>query len=110
MKIVRGDIDGPAATNEPSALLPSADREIPVTLPKPRAAHRHPQDRRSMLDRAILLVERARRSGTALDIDVETENLLHGNPNCSMSFAELRADIATVAALRAISSGSAGER
>ena len=32
-----------------------------------------------------------------LDIDAETGNLLHENPNCRMSFAELRADFATVA-------------
>ena len=50
-----------------------------------------------MLDRAIGVVERARRSGTVLDMDAETENLLHENPNCRMSFAELRADFATVA-------------
>ena len=52
-----------------------------------------------MLDRAIGLVERARRNGTVLDIDAETENLLHENPNCVMSFAELRADFETVASV-----------
>ena len=56
-----------------------------------------------MLDRAILLVERARRAGAALDIDVETENLLHENPHCRMSFAELRADFAALAARSQIS-------
>ena len=65
--------------------------------PKARSVHRQAQDRKSMLDRAIRLVERARRSGNVLDIDAETQNLLHENPNCRMSFAELRADFATVA-------------
>jgi hypothetical protein len=45
-----------------------------------------------------------------LDIDAETENLLHGNPACRMSFAELRADFATVAARSAISPVPVGER
>ncbi len=68
-----------------------------MVLPKARSAHPHATDGKSMLDRAIGLVERARRSGSALDIDAETENLLHENLNCRMSFAELRADFATVA-------------
>jgi hypothetical protein len=110
MKILRGDIDGPAAMNEPSALLPSADQEIPVMPPKVRPAHRHPQDRKSMLDRAIRLVEQARRNGTTLDIDVETEKLLHENPNCSMSFAELRADFEIVASGTPSFLASLGER
>ena len=110
MKILRGDIGAPTAASEPPALLPPANREISVTPPKARPAHRQAQDRRSMLDRAILLVERARRNGTVLDIDAETENLLHGNPACRMSFAELRADFATVAARSAISPVPVGER
>ncbi len=65
--------------------------------PKARSVHRQAHDRRSMLDRAIRIVEQSRRSGTILNIDAETENLLHENPNCRMSFAELRADFATVA-------------
>jgi hypothetical protein len=61
---------------------------------------RQVQDRKGMLDRAIGLVERARHGGLALDMDAETENLLHENPNCRMSFAELRADFATLVAQR----------
>ena len=96
MKVLRTGIDGPAAMNAPPA-TPPASRTIPVAHLKARSVHRQAQDRKSMLDRAIGLVERARRSGTALDIDAETENLLHENPKCRMSFAELRADFATVA-------------
>jgi hypothetical protein len=96
MKIRKTGKDGPAVMNAPPA-TPPADRAIPVVLPTARSARRQAQDRKSMLDRAIGLVERAQRSGTVLDIDAETENLLHDNPNCRMSFAELRADFATVA-------------
>jgi hypothetical protein len=63
-----------------------------------------------MLDRAIGVVERARRSGSVLDMDAETGNLLHENPNCRMSFAELRADFATVAAQNASSPASLREQ
>jgi hypothetical protein len=81
-----------------------------MTLPKARPVHRQAQDRKSMLDRAIRLVEQARRNGTPLDIDAETENLLHENPDCSMSFAELRADFATVASAAPSFLASLGER
>ena len=96
MKILRTGIDEPAVTNAPQAAA-SANRKVPVARRKARSVHRQAQDRKSMLNRAIGLVERARRNGTALDIDAETENLLHENPKCRMSFAELRADFATVA-------------
>ncbi len=96
MKILRTGIDGPAVMIAPPGSH-SATRKVPIAPPKARSARRQTQDRKIMLDRAISLVERARRSGTVLDIDAETENLLHENPNCSMSFAQLRADFATVA-------------
>ena len=96
MKFVRTRIAGPAArASLPTP--PSASHKVPMTVPKARSAHRPAHDRKTMLDRAIGLVERARRSNTVLDIDAETENLLHENPACGMSFAELRADFATVA-------------
>lgn len=96
MKIPRTGIDGPAVMNVPPA-TPPANGKIPMALPRARSARRQVKDRKSMLDRAIRLVEEARRSGSVLDMDAETENLLHENPNCQMSFAELRADFATVA-------------
>ena len=102
MNIRKTGKGGPAAMNGPPA-TPPADRTIPVTPAEARPAHRQAQDRKSMLDRAIGLIERARRSGAVLDIDAETENLLHENPNCRMSFAELRADFATVASAAQLS-------
>jgi hypothetical protein len=96
MKILRTGIDGPAAMNVPPATRPASEK-IPMALPRARSERRQAQDRKSMLDRTIRLVEQARRSGSVLDMDAETENLLHENPNCQMSFAELRADFATVA-------------
>lgn len=57
-------------------------------------------DRRSMIDRAILLVERAASAGKIFQLDDQTENLLQQHPLCCMTFAELRADIATVAVRR----------
>ena len=76
MKSLRTSIDGQAVRD--AWLGPSpANREIPMVVPKARPAHRQAQDRKSMLDRAIGLIERARRSGAVLDIDAETENLLH---------------------------------
>ena len=98
MKILRTGIDGPAVMDAPPA-SPPVNRKTPRARPVRRQA----QDRKSMLDRAIGLVERARRNGTVLDIDAETENLLHDNPNCRMSFAELRADFATVASAARLS-------
>ena len=95
MKILSTGIDEPAAMNAPSRISPE-NPKIPMAVPKARSSHRQAQDRKSMLDRAIGLIERARRSGTVLDLDAETENLLHENPDCRMSFAELRADFATV--------------
>jgi hypothetical protein len=84
---------------------------ISMTPPEAQPAdRRRSHDRKSMLDRAIRLVERARRNDTVLDIDAETENLLHENPRCRMSFAELRADFATVAAQGLISVQAARER
>jgi hypothetical protein len=96
MKILRTGIDGPAPMNAPTA-TPPANGKIPMALPRARSVRRQVQDRKSMLDRAIGLVEQARRSGSVLDMDAETKNLLHENPNCQMSFAELRADFAKVA-------------
>ena len=96
MKILRTGIDGPAVVNAPSA-TPPANGKIPMAVPRARSVRRQVHDRKSMLDRAIRLVEQARRSGSVLDMDAETENLLHENPDCRMSFAELRADFATVA-------------
>ena len=96
MKILRTGIYGPVVINAQPA-TPPANRKIPVALLNARSVRRQVQDRKSILDRAIGLVERARRNGTALDIDAETENLLHDNPNCRMLFADLRADFATVA-------------
>lgn len=54
-------------------------------------------DRRSMIDRAILLVEKAASRGNVFQIDAETENLLQAYPGCGMTFSELRADVAVVA-------------
>ena len=96
MKSLRTSNNGPAMANVSPGSFRS-NREIPTAHPKTRSGRRQVQDRKSMLDRAIGLVERARRSGTVLDIDAETENLLHENPNCRLSFSELRADFATVA-------------
>ena len=109
MKILRTGIDGPAAMNAPPATGP-VNGKISLALPGVRSARRQAQDRKSMLDRAIGVVERARRSGAALDIDAETENLLHENPDCRMSFAELRADFATVASAAPSFLTSVGER
>jgi hypothetical protein len=92
MKILKTGIDEPAVMGTPPASF-QANQKISTA----RSTRRQVHDRKSMLDRAIRLVEQARRNGTALNIDAETENLLHENPSCRMSFAELRADFATVA-------------
>ncbi len=75
-----------------------------MVLPNSLGAGSRSRDRKSMLDRAILLVEKARRSGAMLEIDAEAENLLNAYPKCGMSFAELRADLATV-----VSRGRSGD-
>lgn len=92
MKILETGADEPAVTGTQPASSPAG-----LKIAKVRPTRRQVHDRKDMLDRAIRLVEQARRNGTILNIDAETENLLHENPNCRMSFAELRADFATVA-------------
>ena len=59
-------------------------------------------ERHEVLDLAALSVEAAAQDGGMIATDVEARRLLDANPDCQMSFEELRRAIATLAVKRGV--------
>ena len=59
-------------------------------------------ERTEVLDLAALSVEAAAQDGGLIPADLEARRLLDANPDCQMSFDELRASIARLAVKRGV--------
>jgi hypothetical protein len=68
------------------------DREEPSTAPRRKA-----DARQQLVDRATVLVEKARRKHVALAVGAETTRLIGEYPNCPMSYDELHDTIGRLA-------------